>query len=186
MAFAVKLAARLLLSPPEGGLITTRQASLNAADRLVAPSNEASDAGLRPGPFPDRAASLLPGLLAATRTGLTPAGDDELMLDHDLHIDLHPGHTAETELAPVPRRPLLAWESGCVAAPSAASSHACNFVKRELWLAGGRNAWVFRPTPRTRESSTRIPCCTSCHRRAVSVATITPRSDHRSGEIAAS
>src|SRR5947207_8053622 len=35
--------------------------------------------GLRPDPFPDRAASLLPGLLAATRTGLTPAGDDELM-----------------------------------------------------------------------------------------------------------
>jgi hypothetical protein len=46
----------------------------------------ALDAGLRPDPFPDRAASLLPGLLAATRTGLTPAGDDELMLDHDLHI----------------------------------------------------------------------------------------------------
>src|SRR4051794_38406704 len=38
----------------------------------------AFDAGLRPGPFPDRAASLLPGLLAATRTGLAPAGDDEL------------------------------------------------------------------------------------------------------------
>jgi hypothetical protein len=37
MAFAVKLAARLLLFPPEGGLITTPQASLNAADRLVAP-----------------------------------------------------------------------------------------------------------------------------------------------------
>ena len=35
-------------------------------------------AGLRPDPFPDRAASLLPGLLAATGTGLTPAGDDEL------------------------------------------------------------------------------------------------------------
>src|SRR6476646_1122257 len=34
--------------------------------------------GLRPDPFPDRAASLLPGLLAATRTGLPPAGDDEL------------------------------------------------------------------------------------------------------------
>ena len=29
-------------------------------------------------PFPDRSASLLPGLLAATRTGLTSAGDDEL------------------------------------------------------------------------------------------------------------
>src|SRR3954447_20674033 len=38
----------------------------------------AFDAGLRPDPFPDQAASLLPGLLAATRAGLTPAGDDEL------------------------------------------------------------------------------------------------------------
>jgi hypothetical protein len=38
----------------------------------------AFDAGLRPRPFPDEAASLLPGLLAATRTGLPPAGDDEL------------------------------------------------------------------------------------------------------------
>src|SRR5947207_3818977 len=42
------------------------------------PLYRASDAGLRPGPFPGRAASLLPGLLAATRTGLPPAGDDEL------------------------------------------------------------------------------------------------------------
>src|SRR5215207_4973833 len=50
----------------------------HATDRSVAPPNGAFDAGLRPGPFPDRAASLLPGLLAATRTGLTPAGDDEL------------------------------------------------------------------------------------------------------------
>ena len=41
----------------------------------------AFDAGLRPGPFPDQAASLLPGLLAATRTGLAPAGDNELMSD---------------------------------------------------------------------------------------------------------
>src|ERR1035438_3502742 len=32
--------------------------------------------------------SLLPGLLAATRTGLTPAGDDKLALDHELHLDL--------------------------------------------------------------------------------------------------
>src|SRR6478735_3073407 len=37
----------------------------------------AFDTGLRPGPFPTRAASLLPGLLTATRTGLTPASDDE-------------------------------------------------------------------------------------------------------------
>jgi hypothetical protein len=42
------------------------------------PLYRAFDTGLRPGPFPDRAASLLPGLLAATRTGLPPASDDEL------------------------------------------------------------------------------------------------------------
>lgn len=78
MAFAVITAARLLLIPRDGGPLTTRQASLDATDRRVAPSKEASDAGLRPDPFPDRAASLLPGLLAATRTGLTPASDDEL------------------------------------------------------------------------------------------------------------
>src|SRR5437763_251304 len=53
------------------------------------PLHRALDAGLRPDPFPDRAASLLPGLLAATRTGLTPAGDDELMLDRH-SINKHP------------------------------------------------------------------------------------------------
>src|SRR5205085_8263134 len=60
----------------------------SATDRSVAPPNGAFDAGLRPGPCPDRAASLLPGLLAATRTGLPPAGDDELMLDQliDQHL----------------------------------------------------------------------------------------------------
>src|SRR5665648_800592 len=47
----------------------------------------ALDAGLRPDPFPDRAASLLPGLLAATRTGLSPAGDDELTNEDLLHQD---------------------------------------------------------------------------------------------------
>lgn len=39
---------------------------------------KALDARLRPGPSPDRAASRLAGLLAATRIGLPPAGDDEL------------------------------------------------------------------------------------------------------------
>ena len=86
VAFAVKDATRLSLPPTQGrAAITTRQASLDAADRSVAPPCRALDAGLRPGPFPDRAASLLPGLLAATRTGLTPAGDDELMLDQLLN-----------------------------------------------------------------------------------------------------
>ena len=60
--------------------LTTRQASLDATDRSVAPTNVAFDAGLRPGPFPDQTACLLPGSLATTRTGLTPAGDDELLI----------------------------------------------------------------------------------------------------------
>src|SRR3954452_14229094 len=49
------------------------------------PLHRAFVAGLRPDPFPDRTASLLPGLLAATRTGLTPAGDDELTNLGHLH-----------------------------------------------------------------------------------------------------
>lgn len=42
------------------------------------PSYRAYDAGLRPRPFPDETVGLLPGLLAATRTGLPPVSDDEL------------------------------------------------------------------------------------------------------------
>jgi hypothetical protein len=69
--------------------LTTQQASLHATNGSVAPTAVAFDAGLRPGPFPDRAASLLPGLLTTTRTGLSPAGDDEppirsCSLDHHL------------------------------------------------------------------------------------------------------
>jgi hypothetical protein len=60
--------------------LTTRQASLDATDRSVAPTTVAFDAGLRPGPFPGQTASLLPGSLAITRTGLSPAGDDELLI----------------------------------------------------------------------------------------------------------
>ncbi|MFQ5947072.1 MAG: hypothetical protein ACE5NC_12640, partial [Anaerolineae bacterium] len=67
----------LPLSHPEAGTFTARQASLHAADRRVAPPIGALDAGLRPDPFPDRAASLLPGSLTITRTGLAPAGDGE-------------------------------------------------------------------------------------------------------------
>src|SRR5664280_1147250 len=59
------------------GPLTTLQASLHAADQLSCSLKRALDTGLRPGPFPTRAASLLPGLLTATRTGLTSASDDE-------------------------------------------------------------------------------------------------------------
>ena len=62
-------------------------------DLSVASPNGAFDAALPPGPFPDRAASLLPSLLAATRTGLTPAGDDELMLVQLLNSPPNSGRT---------------------------------------------------------------------------------------------
>src|SRR5215207_50499 len=73
-----------------GGPLTTPQASHHATDRSVAPPTRAFDTGLRPDPFPNRAASLLPGLLAVTRTGLTPASNDELpTISHPLpHSDL--------------------------------------------------------------------------------------------------
>jgi hypothetical protein len=79
----------LPLSHPKVGTFTARQASLHAADRMVAPPYGALDAGLRPDPFPDRAASLLPGSLTITRTGLPPAGDDEhtkQVLRHDIRF----------------------------------------------------------------------------------------------------
>ena len=81
MAFAVTIAARLLLFPPKGGGAHDAAGFASRYGPLSRSPNRAFDAGLRPGPLPDRAASLLPGLLTATRTGLTPAGDDELMLD---------------------------------------------------------------------------------------------------------
>lgn len=49
------------------------------------PLSRTFDTGLPPDPFPNQAASLLPGLLATTRTGLTPASDDELTITGHLH-----------------------------------------------------------------------------------------------------
>jgi hypothetical protein len=59
--------------------VTRLQDSLDAAGWTVAPPEGAFDAGLRRRAFPPDAASLLPGLLAATRTGLAPAGEHELV-----------------------------------------------------------------------------------------------------------
>ena len=98
MAFTVNSAARLPLLPPTRARpLTTLQTSRNAADRPVAPPNRAFDTGLRPRPFPDETASLLPGLLAATRTGLPPASDDELT-----NTKIHHGLTSRCHL-------LLCW-----------------------------------------------------------------------------
>src|SRR5436189_4495207 len=55
----------------------------------VAPTHVAFDAGLRRRAFPPDAASLLPGSLTTTWTGLPPAGGDELADTHDLN---HQGH----------------------------------------------------------------------------------------------
>ena len=79
VAFTLDSGARLSLLPPEGE--TSNDAAGFAScygPHRRSPCYRAFDAGLRPRPFPDEAASLLPGLLAATRTGLTPASDDEL------------------------------------------------------------------------------------------------------------
>ena len=70
MAFTLKDGARLSLDPAPHGHIHTRQASLNAADRSVAPPYKAFDTALRRRTFPD--AAVLPGPLAApdrTHTG---------------------------------------------------------------------------------------------------------------------
>src|ERR1022692_887303 len=94
MAFTLNSEARHSLLPPEDE--TPHDAAGFAScygPHLRSPCHRASDAGLRPGPFPDRAASLLPGLLAATRTGLPPAGDDELVEHEDtpcLYVKMPP------------------------------------------------------------------------------------------------
>jgi hypothetical protein len=69
-----RLDSTLPFSRLAAGTPTTRQASLDAADRSVAPPCRALDAGLRPDPFPGRVAGPLPGLLAATRAGTLTRG----------------------------------------------------------------------------------------------------------------
>jgi hypothetical protein len=60
------------------GRSTTSATPSKAHLTIVSAPDKVLDAGLRPRLFPDETASLLPGLLAATRTGLPPARDDEL------------------------------------------------------------------------------------------------------------
>jgi len=48
----VTVAARLLLFPPAGGVLTTRQASLDATDRSIAPPTGRSTLRFDPGRFP--------------------------------------------------------------------------------------------------------------------------------------
>jgi hypothetical protein len=97
MAFTLISGARHSLLPPEGE--TSNDAAgfaLCYGPHRRSPIR-AFDAGLRPRPFPDETASLLPGLLAATRTGLPPASDDELT-----NTKKHHGTTSRCHL-------LLCW-----------------------------------------------------------------------------
>src|SRR5215217_4405658 len=57
MAFAVTGAARLLLFPPAGGVLTTRQTSPNASDRSVAPPTGLLTLRFDPGRFPPKPAA---------------------------------------------------------------------------------------------------------------------------------
>ena len=95
MAFTLISGARHSLLPPEGE--TSNDAAgfaLCYGPHRRSPMR-AFDAGLRPDPFPGQAASLLPGLLAATRTGLTPASDDELT-NTKIHRGLRHGLTSHS------------------------------------------------------------------------------------------
>jgi hypothetical protein len=65
-------------NPGAAGAASGKADAQQATTAQSLPQEWAFDTGLRPRPFPDEAASLLPGPLAATRTGLTPASDDEL------------------------------------------------------------------------------------------------------------
>ena len=82
LALALTTRARLLLvPPPKGGLVDDAAGFASRYGPFSCSPLRALDAGLRPGPLPDRAASLLPGLLAATRTGPHPQAATSLCSD---------------------------------------------------------------------------------------------------------
>src|SRR6266568_373242 len=88
MAFAVILPARLPLGPPHGGWVNAAAGFASCCGPLgCSPSFRALDAGLRHRGLPPDAASLLPGSLATTWTGLPPAGGDGLADTHDQVIE---------------------------------------------------------------------------------------------------
>jgi hypothetical protein len=80
MAFALMEGARHSLIPTQrAGYINDAAGFASCyGPHLRSPSYRAFDTGLRRRTFPSDTASLLPGLLATTRTGLPPASDDEL------------------------------------------------------------------------------------------------------------
>jgi hypothetical protein len=138
MAFTVSNAARLSLSPPEGGKANDAAGFASRYGPFARSPKRAFDAGLRPDPFPDRAASLLPGLLAATRTGLTPAGDDE----HERILDLH--HSVSILLGALAEPHRQALNRGYVLSPLVGTSPPPGRGWSALGPAPGLQSW---PSP---------------------------------------
>src|SRR4051794_23952212 len=110
MAFALKNGARHSLVR-RSGFRYDAAGFADAADRSIAPPERALDAALRPRAFPPETGSLLPGLLAATRTGPSPAGDDELMHGSRHHRPPHSGRTSLAKYTLAARRISLALRS---------------------------------------------------------------------------
>src|SRR5262245_15327027 len=65
------------------------------------PLTRAFDTALRRRAFPPDAGSLLPGPLAATRTGLAPAGNDELPTESDHVITQPPSNCRAYSRSPI-------------------------------------------------------------------------------------
>jgi hypothetical protein len=109
--------------------------------RLHTPPSGMLDAGLRPRPFPDDTASLLPGPLTATRTGLSPASDDELtnqpstiyMINHQLS-----GHTKANPYGVYDVGANTGWVS--VGTDHDTASFAVNTIKN-WWLGAGKTLY---------------------------------------------
>jgi hypothetical protein len=77
MAFALFSGARHSLHRPNGRTSNDVAGFASCYGPLSRSPLRAFDTELRPDPFPAQAASLLAGLLTATRPRLTPASDDE-------------------------------------------------------------------------------------------------------------
>jgi hypothetical protein len=101
MAFARLFRARHSLVPPltGAGRVTTRQASLDATDRSVARHFRHLTLGFDPPVFQTKPPACYRAPLAATRTGLSPASDDQLTSQssttHMINPCLYWTHTKE-------------------------------------------------------------------------------------------
>jgi hypothetical protein len=153
MAFALNSQARLPLAPANGASVTRRQDSHHVTDRPIAPPKGAFDTGLRHQAFPPDAASLLPGALALTGTGLSPAGRCELTFRSG-HLTAPPPNSGHTKV-PLDDR---AVTDGGLAGPRFRTASAFLPVRGEMAQIGlavhaGSSRW-----PSTKRSTSSSRC----------------------------